>query len=167
MGRVILPETTDGIPSGYVASYAERAMRHLFLSALILSCVACADAPLPAGPRNFVAGQAVLTGSLAEAQEGFLMATLYPAGQRMPILSYKVALDDPSVTTQGDRRVFHFRLDSNSSMMEGEVPEGIPLEVGVRFDHDGYVDQGEGDVSVRVKAEPGDDNLELTLSPDS
>jgi hypothetical protein len=145
-------------------------MRSLATAALLFLSTACSETTVASGRtaspgRDFVAGRAVLTGELATTSEGCLMASLYPAGQNMPILTYRVDLDDPSVSAADGARVFAFRLDSRTSMIDNEIPAGIPLEVGVRFDRDCAVETTVGDVKVRVAAEPGDDDVELTLAP--
>jgi hypothetical protein len=153
-------------------------MRIALVFPVLLFAASCGDAPVaveepaaraPGGAHAGHAhgtgfgGVAHLTGSLAEVAEGYLMVSVFPAGSRMPILSYKVGIDDPSVTTEGGKRVFTFTLDESTSQIPAQVPDGVPLEVEVRYDVDGYVDAGEGDVRARVAAKMGDEDLELTL----
>ena len=125
------------------------------------------DAPTQARPVALgFAGKAILKGELASAEQGALMVSAFPPGSRMPILTTKIALDDARVrrTEQGEREL-GFQLDSASSMIPGEVAEGVEVEIEVRFDRDGYVETKEGDVAARVKARPGARDLVLVLPP--
>ena len=170
----------DVRPASPTAMIHPRALLPLLL--LAASCGGEADSGvpephsgLPAGHPGIdviegasFAGRAVLKGRLAEAEEGFLMISLFPAGTRLPILSYRVAMGDPALATDAEgRRVLTFRLDDQSTLIPGRVPAGTPLEIGIRYDADGYVETKDGDVEARVAARPGDEGLELVLDPDA
>ena len=154
-----------------------QAQPHLVLAlALVLS--ACGDAPRPVeapsssphahGTFRGFAGQALLKGELALAERGALMISVYPKGTRMPALTTKIALDDPRVTRNArGERVVDFQLDESTSMIPGAVPDGLEVELEVRFDLDGYVETKEGDVSAMVPARPGDRGLVLVLPPET
>lgn len=125
-----------------------------------------AEAELAPAPDGF-GGRATLVGELARAESGALVVSVFTTGSNMPHMTYRVDMDGPEVSRGVDELHFDFRLDPTTSMIPGSVPDDIPLELEVRYDVDGFVETVEGDVTVRVPAELGDDGLELTLSRDS
>jgi len=141
---------------------------------LLLLCAACSEASGPAvvldepeeRPSDGFSGRATLVGELADVDRGALMVSVYPTGNKMPLLTYRVDLDSPQVTRAEGELHFDFQLDTPTSMIPGSVPEGMSVEVEVRYDVDGYVETKDGDVTVRVPAQPGDDDLALTLPGD-
>jgi len=108
-------------------------------------------------------GRATLVGELGRVDQGALIVSVYPTGNKMPLMTYRVDLQSPQVTRGEGELYFDFRLDPTTSMIPGSVPEGMSVEVEVRYDADGYVETKEGDVAVRVPAQPGDEDLALTL----
>jgi hypothetical protein len=122
-------------------------------------------APAAAGPDAVFEGRAILGGELAHVDEGFLIVSVRAKGSRAPMRSYKTAVDDPRATeSAGETRIFRFRLDRDTDMMGGgEVPEGIPLELQVLYDPDGYVDSKEGQESAVVPVERGQGGIEIRL----
>jgi hypothetical protein len=122
-------------------------------------------APAAAGPDVVFEGRAILGGELAHVDEGFLIVSVRAKGSKAPMRSYKSAVDDPRATeSAGETRIFRFRLDRDTDMMGGgEVPEGIPLELQVLYDPDGYVDSKEGQESAVVPVERGQGGIEIRL----
>jgi hypothetical protein len=140
---------------------------------LLLFGASCGEAAEPTSARGDLdgsarsdgfSGRATLLGELAAADAGMLMVSVYTPGSNMPLMTYGVGLDSPEVTRLENELRFDFRLDPTTSMIPGSVPEGLPLELEVRFDRDGKVETRQGDVTARVPAELGDDDLELILS---
>lgn len=124
-----------------------------------------APEPADAGPDAVFEGRAILGGELAHVDEGFLIVSVRAKGSRAPMRSYKAAIDDPRATeAAGDERIFRFRLDRATDMMGGgPIPEGIPLELQVLYDPDGFVDSKEGQESAVVEVERGQSGIEVRL----
>ncbi|HVS11677.1 MAG TPA: hypothetical protein VMS76_17550 [Planctomycetota bacterium] len=122
-------------------------------------------APAAAGPDAVFEGRVILSGELAHVDEGFLIVSVRAKGSKAPMRSYKTAVDDPRTTeSAGETRIFHFRLDRDTDMMGGgEVPEGIPLELQVLYDPDGYVESKEGQEIAVVPVERGQGGIEVRL----
>jgi hypothetical protein len=144
---------------------------------LAVGCLttACGDSPKPVQPAptksasaptsDSISGRAILEGALAQASEGFLMVSAFPPGSRMPLLSYRVPISDPSIQKGSDgRRVFTFHLDPHTSMIPGSVPAGTQVELEIRYDRDGVVETKDGDVTAKSTVKVGDSALELVLS---
>jgi len=126
-------------------------------------------APAAAGPDAVFEGRVILGGELAHVDEGYLMVSVRAKGSKAPMRSYKAAIDDPQATqSAGDTRIFRFRLDRDTDMMGGgPIPEGIPLELQVLYDPDGFVDSKEGQESAVVAVERGQSGIEVRLPPGS
>jgi hypothetical protein len=135
---------------------------------LFLVLASCGEGPRPieqpqAPPPASFSGRAVLAGELAQA-EGFLMISVRPEGVRMPLMTTKTPL--PPAPGPGADRVVPIRLDSsNDALGMGLPPDAgsMKLELAVRFDADGFVETGEGDVTATVPVVPGQEGLEVVL----
>ncbi len=143
-----------------------RLPRLLLLSAaLVASTTGCGDAPRPVeGPSSMApsfAGQVSLRGELS-SKDGFLMVSVVPAGARMPLMTMKIALAGVPGAENGVRTV-PFRLDETTNQIPGTVPDGIDVELSVRFDADGVVETKEGDVTVAVPVTVGARDIVVPL----
>lgn len=145
---------------------------------LLLALTSCGDGPEPYEPgaesrpaasaassEVHFHGKAVLKGALAEATEGAVMVSVRPQGVNMPVWTYKIPMDGPEVRSEGGERAVHFDLSAANSMIPGDVPLDVPLEVQVMYSPNGYV-ESEGIVKTAGPAEPGE-AVELVLDPDA
>ena len=110
-------------------------------------------------------GVIVLKGPRAESESGVIMVSLVSRGQRMPRMTYRVALAGQAPAVDGERRV-PFRLDETTDMLKSGLPaelQGSPLDLSVRFDQDGMVETREGDVTVAVPVGWGAQDLEIPI----
>lgn len=147
-----------------------------------LALAACGDAPQPVESRGLgqstsphanhggasvpstFTGNAVLEGELAN-KDGFLMVSVRPVGVRMPLMTYKLSLQNAPEAVDG-RRVVPFDLNTSSNVLGSPLPPEvaeIDLEISIRFDQDGVIETKEGDVTVSQLVKPGDTGIEVVL----
>jgi hypothetical protein len=117
-------------------------------------------------------GSIVLEGGMAAVQEGAVFVSARRKGQRLPTLSHKYDLSDPSWTIKDGSRVLPFSLTDEDNMAGFGAPMGAEMEVEARYSPSGFIDprpasDDEGIVRASVAAAPGDTKLAIRLQPTS
>lgn len=128
--------------------------------------------PAPGQRTVRFGGSIVLEGGLAAVQEGAIFVSARRKGQRLPTLSHKYELADPSWTTQDGNRVLPFSLTDDDNMAGFGAPMGAEMEVEARYSPSGFIDprpasDEEGIVRAFVAAAPGDTKLAIRLQATS
>lgn len=134
-----------------------------------------AGMPSSAAPGERVVrfgGNIVLEGGLAAVQEGAIFVSARRKGQRLPTLSHKYELSDPSWSTRDGNRVLPFGLTDDDNMAGFGAPMGGEMEVEARYSPSGFIDtrpatDEEGIVRAFVAAAPGDTKLAIRLQATS
>lgn len=124
-----------------------------------------------AKPARF-SGSIVLEGGMAAVQSGAIFVSARRKGQRLPTLSHRYDLADPSWSTQDGNRVLSFVLTDDDNMAGFGAPMGAEMEVEARYSPSGFIDpsptaDNEGVIRASVPAAPGDAKLAIKLQTTS
>jgi hypothetical protein len=117
-------------------------------------------------------GNILLEGGMAAVQNGAIFVSARRKGQRLPTLSHKYELNDPSWSTQDGNRVLTFTLTDDDNMAGFGAPMGAEMEVEARYAPSGFIDpsptaDNEGVIRATVPAAPGDAKLAIKLQTTS
>jgi hypothetical protein len=117
-------------------------------------------------------GTILLEGGLAAVQDGAIFVSARRKGQRLPTLSHKYELGDPSWKVQDGNKVLPFSLTDEDNMAGFGAPMGGEMEVEARYSPSGFIDprpasDDESIVRSSVSAAPGDTKLAIRLQATS
>jgi hypothetical protein len=120
-------------------------------------------------PSIEFSGRARLVGELAAAKGGFVFFSVRPRGTKGPLLTYRIDLADPKLaepvlTTGADGvRELHFVLNQRTSMMPGDVPRDVEVELQALYDPDGDIDSKDGRYEAVVPVQIGASDIVLEI----
>jgi hypothetical protein len=117
-------------------------------------------------------GTILLEGGMAGVQSGAIFVSARRKGQRLPTLSHKYEITDPSWSTQDGKRILAFTLTDADNMAGFGAPMGAEMEVEARYSPSGFIDPSpgadeEGVIRASVPAAPGDSQLAIRLQTTS